>query len=472
MTHLDVVIMAAGQGTRMKSAKPKVLHSLGGIPMLQRVIDAAQTLNPRSITIVTGFGAEMVERAVAQMPIKQEHIQCVLQAERLGTGHAVMQALPLLPDQGTTLILSGDVPLVQPEDLSRLVEHANNPHHTHPSTEQALAILTVELADPTGYGRIVRNLEHAIIGIVEQKDATPEQQQITEINTGIMAVPTAHLKTWLPKLKSNNAQKEYYLTDIVALAVADGVPVVSEKAQNERYVAGVNSPQQLAALEREYQRDMANQLMTQGVRLADPARIDVRGTLQCGQDVDIDINCVFSGNVHLGNRVSIGAHCVIANVHIEDDAIIEAFTHIDGQKTTIQIGSGAHIGPYARLRPGAQLAQDVHVGNFVEIKNSSLAKGSKANHLAYVGDATVGEKVNIGAGTITANYDGVNKHKTIIGDEVRIGSNVVLVAPVEIGKRGTVGAGSVITRNTPDNALTLTRAPQKSIEGWKRPEKN
>lgn len=458
MGNLDVVIMAAGQGVRMQSAKPKVLHQLGGLAMLQRVIDTAQGLHPQSITVVTGFGAELVEHEIGQ----QAGVQFVLQAERLGTGHAVMQALPHLSETGTTLILSGDVPLVQPGDLSRLVAS---------SATKALAILTVNLPDPTGYGRMVRGADGAIIGIVEQKDATPEQHKISEINTGIMAVPTAYLKTWLPRLTTHNAQKEYYLTDIVALAVADGVPVVSECAENEMYVCGVNSPMQLAALERQYQRHMADQLMVQGVRLADPERLDIRGTLVCGQDVDIDINCVFSGVVHLGNRVSIGPNCVIANVEVADDVVIEAFTHIDGQKTMIQIGEGAHIGPYARLRPGVQLAQDVHVGNFVEIKNSSFARGSKANHLAYVGDATVGAKVNIGAGTITANYDGVNKHRTIIGDESRIGSNAVLVAPVKIGKRGTIGAGSVIARNTPENALTLTRAEQKSIVGWKRPEK-
>lgn len=458
MADLNVVILAAGKGTRMKSDKPKVLHTLGGLPMLQRVINTAEKLNPSMVVVVTGFGAQQVQQTVFC-----NNLQFVMQEQQLGTGHAVLQALPLLPQEGITLILSGDVPLVQAQDLAAL---------TDACAGKVLAVMTVEVGDPFGYGRIVRDAQQHISGIVEQRDATAEQQKICEVNTGIMAVPTAALRRWLPELKCENAQNEYYLTDIVSKAVKEELSVVAHKVKSPMQVAGVNSPMQLATLEREYQNTLAHDLMKQGVRLADPARLDIRGNLQCAQDVEIDVNCVFYGDVILGPRVRIGPHCVIANVKIDADVCIEAFTHIDGQGVGVEVGSGVHIGPYARLRPGVKLERDVHVGNFVEIKNSKLAQGSKANHLSYVGDATIGSQVNIGAGTITANYDGVNKYPTVIGDETRIGSNSVLVAPVTIGARGTIGAGSVVTRDTPENSLTLTRAEQKSIVGWKRPEKS
>lgn len=457
MLDCNVVIMAAGRGTRMKSDKPKVLHTVGGMPMLQRVVNTAGLVEPRNIVVVVGCGSELVQQSV-----QGNNLHFVLQEPQLGTGHAVQQALPLLPDSGVTLILNGDVPLVAADDLAGLV---------HECAGKGLVLLTVELDDPTGYGRIVRSDDDKVVGIVEQKDATAAQQQIKEINTGVMAVPTQHLKRWLVNLKNDNAQKEYYLTDIVAMAVVEGVRVNTRKVEDPASVAGVNSPQQLAALERAFQKRVAEDLMSQGVRLADPARLDVRGELHCGRDVEIDVGCVFSGKVRLGNNVRIGAHCVISNAVLADDVEIHPFTHIDGGKQGVEVGAGSLVGPYARLRPGATLGEQVHVGNFVEVKNSTLAHGAKANHLTYLGDATVGEQVNVGAGTITANYDGVNKYRTTIGAYSRIGSNTVLVAPVEIGERSTIAAGSAITQNAPADTLTLARARQISVPGWKRPEK-
>ncbi|CAK7053922.1 bifunctional UDP-N-acetylglucosamine diphosphorylase/glucosamine-1-phosphate N-acetyltransferase GlmU [Saezia sanguinis] len=457
MLDCNVVIMAAGRGTRMKSDKPKVLHTVGGMSMLQRVVNTAGLVEPRDIVVVVGCGSELVQQSV-----QGENLHFVLQEPQLGTGHAVQQALPLLPDSGVTLILNGDVPLVVADDLAGLVQECAG---------KRLVLLTVELDDPTGYGRIVRSDDDKVVGIVEQKDATAAQQQIKEINTGVMAVPTQHLKRWLVNLKNDNAQKEYYLTDIVAMAVAEGVRVNTRKVEDPATVAGVNSPQQLAALERAFQKRVAEDLMSQGVRLADPARLDVRGELHCGRDVEIDVGCVFSGKVMLGNNVRIGAHCVISNAVLADDVEIHPFTHIDGGKQGVEVGAGSLVGPYARLRPGATLGEQVHVGNFVEVKNSTLAHGAKANHLTYLGDATVGEQVNVGAGTITANYDGVNKYRTTIGAYSRIGSNTVLVAPVEIGERSTIAAGSAITQNAPADTLTLARARQISVPGWKRPEK-
>ena len=455
--NLNIVIMAAGRGTRMKSARPKALQVLGGQPMLLRLLDTVSTLNPQSIVVVTGFGAQEVQTHAQVNPV----VTCVLQEPQLGTGHAVQQAVPLLPDDGVTVILNSDSPLIEAETIVGLVSACAGKN---------LALLTVELHNPTGYGRIIRTNDGKVMGIVEEKDATDVQQAICEVNTGFMAVPTANLKQWLARLDNRNAQQEYYLTDIIAMAVHDGVQVVGIVTDDDAQVAGVNSPAQLAVLERAYQLRQAEKLMETGVRMADPARFDVRGRLQCGQDVEIDVNCIFKGRVTLGNGVSIGAHCVIANAVIDEGAVIHPFTHIDGGNVGVQVGAGAMVGPYARLRPGAKLDTDVHVGNFVEIKNAHLAAGAKANHLSYVGDAEVGTKTNIGAGTITANYDGVNKFKTTIGAEVRVGSNVVLVAPVTLGERSTIAAGSVITKDVPQKSLGLAREHQRNVPNWKRPE--
>jgi len=387
------------------------------------------------------------------------------QEPQLGTGHAVQQALPELLDDGITLVLSGDVPLTQAATLTSLLAQCDG---------QRLALLTLSMPDPTGYGRIVRAGTQAssqVRAIVEHKDASDAERAIQEIYSGIMAVPTKLLRRWLARLDNQNAQNEYYLTDIVKFAVADGVAVVAHQITDPAQVAGVNSPVQLAALERVYQQRLAVGLMEQGVRLADPARLDVRGTLECGQDVEIDVNCVFSGRVSLGQGVRIGANCVIANAVIEAGAVIHPFTHIDGEALGVQVGEGALVGPFARLRPGASLGAEVHIGNFVEVKNSTLARGAKANHLAYLGDCTVGERVNYGAGSITANYDGANKHRTVIEADVHIGSNCVLVAPVRIGAGATVGGGSTITKDVPAGALSVARGKQVNIANWARPAK-
>ena len=461
---IDVVIMAAGKGTRMKSRLPKVLHPLAGRPLLRHVLDTAQALRARRAVVITGHGAIEVEAACAMdtRATAQFDIIFVRQEPQLGTGHAVQQAVPALADDGVVLVLSGDVPLTQPATLQQLLAA---------SAGKQLALLTLEMADPSGYGRIVRSADGGVQAIVEHKDATPAQRSITEIYSGIMAVPAKALKHWLARLDNKNAQGEYYLTDIVKFAVADGVPVVAHKIDDAVQVAGVNSPVQLAQLERAYQLQQAHRLMEDGVRLADPARIDVRGVLQCAQDVRIDVNCVFEGQVTLGEGVSIGANCVIANAAIEAGAVIHAFTHIDGEKLGVTVGAGSLIGPFARLRPGARLGADVHIGNFVEVKNSTLANGAKANHLAYLGDATVGERVNFGAGSITANYDGANKHRTTIEADVHVGSNCVLVAPITLGAGGTVGGGSTLTKDTPAGALSVARGKQVSIANWSRPQK-
>ena len=468
---LDVVIMAAGKGTRMKSALPKVLHRLGGRALLGHVIDCATRVSARQMIVIIGHGAIEVEAACAESKWAAASFDIKLglkfarQDPQLGTGHAVQQALPLLADDGVTLVLSGDVPLTEAATLQALLAECDG---------QRLALLTLRMPDPAGYGRIVRAGTQAsaqVRAIVEHKDATEAQREIDEIYSGIMAVPTRLLRSWLARLDNKNAQGEYYLTDIVKFAVADGVAVVAHQITDAPQVAGVNSPLQLAELEREYQRRQANALMAQGVRLADPARFDVRGSLSCGLDVEIDVNCVFEGTVSLGDGVRIGANCVIANATIASGAVIHPFTHIDGEQLGVQIGEGALIGPFARLRPGAQLGAEVHIGNFVEVKNSTLARGAKANHLAYLGDATVGERVNYGAGSITANYDGANKHRTVIEADVHIGSNCVLVAPVTIGTGGTVGGGSTITKDTPAGALSVARGKQVSMAGWTRPVK-
>lgn len=468
--------MAAGKGTRMKSERPKVLHRIAGRAMLSHVLATVEPLAAanalQKVVVVTGHGAEAVEAHLSGSPLHAKHLlEFARQMPQLGTGHAVQQAVPHLPDSGVVVILNGDVPLIQAETVQALIQA---------SAGHKLALLTIELQDPMGYGRILRqkkgsdkeSAENAAVqAIVEHKDATPDQRAIQEIYTGIMAAPAQWLKKAVSQLQNNNSQGEFYLTDIVAMAVAEGLPVVGQRTTDEVQVAGVNSPVQLAELERAFQERQAKAFMEAGVRLADPARFDVRGNLVCGSDVDIDINCIFEGQVHLGNRVRVGAHCYIANVQIADDAVIHPFTHIDGEKPGVVVGEGALIGPFARLRPGAVLGAEVHIGNFVEVKNATLAKGAKANHLAYLGDATVGERVNYGAGSITANYDGANKHRTVIEADVHVGSNSVLVAPITLGAGGTVGAGSVVSKDTPPGALTVTRARQTSLANWSRPIK-
>ena len=459
--------MAAGKGTRMKSRLPKVLHLLAGRALLHHVLDTAAELSARQVVVISGHGAAEVEAAVSAVmgSATPFGLDFVRQQPQLGTGHAVQQALPVLRDDGMVLVLSGDVPLIRADTLRQLLASCAG---------DRLALLTIDFADPAGYGRIVRRGD-AVQAIVEQKDASVEQRAIKEVYSGIMALPAAQLKRWLARLDNQNAQAEYYLTDIVKFAVADGVAVVAHKIADPLQVAGVNSPLQLAELERACQRQTAEQLMQQGVRLADPARLDVRGSLQCGQDVSIDVNCIFEGQVRLADDVRIGANCVISNVVIGAGAVIHPFTHIEGGpvggKDAVEVGAGAVVGPFARLRPGARLGADVHVGNFVEIKNSTLARGAKANHLAYLGDATVGERVNFGAGSITANYDGAFKHRTLIEADVHVGSNCVLIAPLTIGAAGTVGGGSTLTKDTPPGALTVARAKQVSIANWQRPKK-
>jgi len=443
----------------MKSALPKVLHRLAGHPLLLHVLDTCAALQAQRTVVVTGYAAGAVEQVVAGRVTQGAagSVRCVRQEPQLGTGHAVQQAAPLLDDDGTTLILNGDVPLIEADTARALVQACAG---------RQLALLTLTLECPDGYGRIVRE-GGQVRGIVEHKDASDAQRSIREVYTGIMAAPTAALKRWLARLSNRNAQGEYYLTDIVALAVADGVPVVTSAAHDETEVLGVNSAGQLADLERRLQRRRAAALMEAGVRLADPARFDVRGTLECGSDVEIDIDCIFEGRVVLGDGVRVGAHCVIRDTTI--GAGTEVFPHCDF--TEASVGERVQIGPFARLRPGADLGAEVHIGNFVEVKNSKLARGAKANHLAYLGDTSVGERVNYGAGSITANYDGANKHRTVIGNDVHVGSNCVLVAPVVVGDGATIGAGSVISKNAPAGQLTVARARQASLEGWQRPIK-
>jgi bifunctional UDP-N-acetylglucosamine pyrophosphorylase/glucosamine-1-phosphate N-acetyltransferase len=480
---VNVVIMAAGKGTRMKSERPKVLHRLAGRSLLQHVLDMTAALGVQRRIVVAGHGAEQVEAAAAGAGV-----HFVRQVPQLGTGHAVQQAVPALDMSApTTLVLNGDVPLVTVGTARALAEACGG---------ERLALLTVELDDPTGYGRIVRGGDSGtgtgvsqgngnngngddqggseggtpvagVRAIVEHKDASAKVRAIREVYTGMMAAPTAMLVRWVAALRNDNVQGEYYLTDLVALAVAEGVPVVTAQPASATEVLGVNSPAQLANLERRLQRARAEALMADGVRLADPARLDVRGDLHCAGDVEIDVGCVFEGTVRLGEGVSVGAHCVIRDAVIDAGAVIHPFTHIDGA----QVGAGSLIGPYARLRPGAQLAEDVHIGNFVEVKNATLARGAKANHLAYLGDATVGQRVNFGAGSITANYDGAYKHRTVIGDDVHVGSNCVLVAPLTIGAGATIGGGSTLGKDAPAGQLTLARARQVSLAGWVRPVK-
>lgn len=453
MKLLNIIVLAAGKGTRMHSNTPKVLHEIGGKSILAHVIDCAKALNPRKIIVVYGYGGEIVREAFLH-----ENITWVNQIEQLGTGHAVQQALPFLDADAQSLVMLGDVPLVDVVACKALIEQANN----------KLAILSFNKADPTGYGRIVRADSQNVMAIVEHKDATVAQRNIVEVNTGIMAMPNSCLTKWLSQLTNNNAQGEYYLTDIVALAVQQGVEVVAEITDDEWSVTGINSKTDLSAIERVYQTRIAQKLLRQGVTLKDPSRLDVRGSLSCGKDVEIDVNCVFEGNVALGDNVKISANCIIKNATIKAGAQIAPFTHIDDT----EIGENSRIGPFARLRPGTTLAADTHIGNFVEIKNSQVDVGSKINHLSYVGDTTVGKHVNIGAGTITCNYDGVNKSRTVIEDGAFIGSDSQLIAPVTIGKNATIAAGSTITRDAPADALTVCRAKeQKTIAGWNRPVK-
>ena len=447
---MNIVILAAGQGKRMHSNLPKVLHPIAGKALVAHVIDTARSLSPQTLCLVYGHGGDAVRTTLAA-----PDLAWALQEPQLGTGHAVQQALPHLKDGGTTLVLYGDVPLIQAETLKRLLQAA----------QDALAILTVELADPSGYGRIVRNAKGEVVRIVEQKDSTPEERAIREINTGIMAMPTARLGEWLGRLSNNNAQQEYYLTDIVAMAVAEGMPVVGVQPAHAWETLGVNSKAQLAELERIHQRNLAERLMEDGVTLCDPARLDVRGTLHCGRDVFIDVGCVFEGEVHLADGARVGPYAVLRDVRVGAGTVVHPFCHLDGAS----IGADALIGPFARLRPTTALADGVHIGNFVEVKNGTLGQGSKANHLSYVGDATVGARVNIGAGTIVANYDGANKHRTVIEDDAHTGSNSVLVAPITVGAGATVGAGSTVTKAVPAGALTVARARAVTLQGWSRP---
>ncbi|MGM8225227.1 bifunctional UDP-N-acetylglucosamine diphosphorylase/glucosamine-1-phosphate N-acetyltransferase GlmU [Cellvibrio sp. ARAG 10.3] len=450
---LDILVLAAGKGTRMRSDLPKVLHPVGGKALVQHVVDTARQVGSERIFIIIGHGAEKVEEKMAAPDVR-----FILQARQLGTGHAVQQALPQLRDDATVLILYGDVPLTRAETLQKLIAHVN---------DQQMGLLTVNLPDPTGYGRILRDAGGAVTAIVEHKDATDEQRQVKEINTGIMAVKAKHLQQWLPQLTNNNAQGEYYLTDIIALARQNGVAIQVEQPNAIEEVEGINNRQQQAALERFYQKQKANELMVAGATLLDPARFDCRGTITVGRDVVIDINCVFEGDVVLGDGVTIEPNCVIINSRIGNNTHIKANSHIEDAA----IAGDCDVGPFARLRPGTQLAQGAKIGNFVEIKKAVIGEGSKVNHLSYIGDTTIGKKANIGAGTITCNYDGVNKFKTEIGDNAFIGSNSALVAPVKVGANATIGAGSIITKDVADEELAIARGKQRNIQGWERPKK-
>jgi len=451
---LNVVVLAAGHGKRMRSSLPKVLHPLAGRPMAAHVLAAARALGPRAIAVVVGHGADQVRAALAA-----GDVAFALQDPPRGTGDAARVGLDVLPHDGVTLVTIGDIPLVPVEALARVVNAA---------AHDQLAVLAAKVPDPAGLGRIIRDGAGRVRAIVEERDADDAQRRVDEINTGVIAAPTVLLRKWVSMLRPDNAQKELYLTDVVALACADGIPVVAELAADERDVRGINDRAQLAGVERVLQERAAQALMRDGVTLADPARFDVRGSLTCGRDVTIDVGCVFEGNVALADGVSIGPYCVLRDVALGAGTVVEAYSHL----VDAQVGAGCRIGPYARLRPGASLAEDVHIGNFVEVKASTLGKGSKANHLAYIGDTTVGAGVNYGAGSITANYDGAHKHHTVIGDRASIGSNCVLVAPVTVGAGATIGAGSVIAQEAPADKLTVARARQTTIPTWQRPVKD
>jgi bifunctional UDP-N-acetylglucosamine pyrophosphorylase/glucosamine-1-phosphate N-acetyltransferase len=449
---LNIVILAAGQGKRMRSRLPKVLHPLAGRPLLEHVVETARALKPARICVVYGHGGEQLPQAVTA-----NDLTFIKQQPQLGTGHALAQAQPHLGNAGLTLVLYGDVPLIGEETLAAMIAGGGD----------RLTLLTAELDDPAGYGRIVRNRRGSITAIVEDKDASAEQRKIREINTGIMALPTARLQDWTSRLTNRNAQREYYLTDVVPLALADRVAVTTVKARATWEILGVNSMQELAQLERVCQRQQATRLMESGVTLADPARIDVRGNLTCGAEVQIDVNCLFEGDVKLADQVVIGANCVLRNTEVGAGTRIEPFTYVDAAR----IGANCRIGPYARFRPGVRLAEEVHIGNFVEVKQSDVGARSKANHLAYIGDTTIGRDVNIGAGTITCNYDGAHKHRTVIEDNVHIGSDVQLVAPVTVAKGVTVGAGTTLWKDTPPGGLVINEKSQQHRPEWKRPQK-
>ena len=466
MNDLNVVIMAGGKGTRMKSKLPKVLNELGGQTLIEHVIKVAQSLGASRKIVVVGHQAAEVQAALSAHP----DLTFALQEPQLGTGHAVQMAQPYVSEQGVTLVLSGDVPLITPETLTKLLQVSAGEH---------LTLLTLNAPNPFGYGRVLklqsqRLGQTEIVGIVEEKDASPKERLIQEVYTGVMVIPNVHLKAWLAKLANHNVQKEYYLTDLVKIAVESGHVVLSHQTHDVVEVSGVNDPAQLAFLERAHQERLAHALMLNGVRLADPKRIDVRGELVCDSEVSIDVGCVFEGRVSLGQGTKVGAYCVLSNVEVGPGVTLKPFTHIEGglkESDAVSIGEGAQLGPFSRIRPGTRLGAQVHVGNFVEIKNSTLGEGSKANHLAYLGDASVGARVNYGAGSITANYDGANKHKTTIEDDVHVGSNSVLVAPLTLGAGGTVGAGSTITKDTPTGALTVSRAKAVTLSNWSRPSK-
>jgi len=450
----SVIILAAGQGSRMRSAQPKVLHKLAHRSLLEHVWAAAERLNPQDCCIVFGHGGDKVRAHLQDQPVKWAE-----QAEQLGTGHAVAQAMPDIPDSGKVLILYGDVPLIRTTTLEAMLDKCSN---------SAMSLLTIELDDPHGYGRIIRDADQQVTSIVEHKDASEAQLSIHEINTGIMCVPAAKLSTWLGKLSNDNAQAEYYLTDIIAMAVSDKIAINTVSATNSHEVEGVNDRIQLARLERYYQAMQAEKLMQQGVTLRDPARVDVRGEIACGQDVVIDINVIIEGKVNIGDNVQIGPNVILKDCSIGAGSIIEANCVIE----QAIVGEQCSVGPFARLRPGAKLAAKAKAGNFVEIKNAEIGEGSKVNHLSYIGDTSMGADVNVGAGTITCNYDGANKHRTIIGNNAFIGSNTAIVAPLEVGAGATIGAGSILTTDAEAAALTLTRSKQKTIKGWKRPVKD
>ena len=448
---MEVIVLAAGQGKRMRSVLPKVLQPLAAKPMLGHVLDTARALEARRIVVVYGHGGEVVREA-----LDAPDLAWARQDPPQGTGHAVQQAMPLVEDGDTALILYGDVPLIGVPTLQRLMAAAG---------DRQMALLTVHMADPTGYGRILRDAAGQVTRIVEEKDATPDERRVTEVNTGILAAPVERLRHWLANLKNDNAQGEYYLTDIIAMAVAEGIQVITTQPDAFEETLGVNNKTQLAELERIHQRNIARGLTDAGVTVIDPARLDVRGQLICGRNVEIDINCVFEGRVELGDGVRIGPNCVIKNAILGAGTKVAAFSQIED---TV-MGEACVIGPYARTRPGTVLGADVHLGNFVEVKNSNIADHSKANHLAYVGDADIGQRVNVGAGTITCNYDGANKFRTIIEDDVFIGSDTQLVAPVRVGRGATLGAGTTLSKDAPAEQLTVSRAKQVSVEGWKRP---
>ena len=448
--NLEIIILAAGQGTRMKSPLPKVLHPVAGVPMLQHVVNTARELHPRAIHVVVGHGAQAVQDALGR-----EQLNWVIQAEQLGTGHAVLQAMPAVAQDSTVLVLYGDVPLLSPQTLRALVEQAAS----------GPALLTARMQDPTGYGRVLRDERGNVMGVVEHKDASPDERRVDEINTGVLAAPAADLNHYLPAVGNANSQGEYYLPDVLAMAVADGKSVPAQVASTELEILGVNDRLQLCQVERELQLRRAEQLLRDGVAIADPARLDIRGTLTCGDGVSIDVNVVMEGDVVLGNGVVIGANCVLKNVRIDEGASIHAMSHLE----EALVGAGANVGPYARWRPGTVLAEQARVGNFVETKKARIGVGSKVNHLSYVGDCDMGAGVNVGAGTITCNYDGVNKHKTELGDGVFIGSNSTLVAPIQIAASGFVAAGSTLTKAVGSDELAVSRAKQRNIQGWQRP---